>query len=132
MMMIPVKEYLPEICIPLLMYTMLSQSEKELLKAEIIDNIESVQLEIEDLEELTKPVAPDNAIGRLSRMEALNSKSVNDTALISAKNRLSKLEYALATIDGPDFGKCAECKIDIPYKRLMFMPESDRCVQCAR
>ncbi len=50
---------------------------------------------IQRYEEMTKPVAPDNAIGRVSRMDAINNKSVMEAALRKAKQRLSGLQRHL-------------------------------------
>lgn len=80
---------------------------------------------------LTKPIAPDNAIGRLTRMEAISSKGINEAALNKARETLSRLERALARIENSDFGLCRECEEEIPAKRLMILPETDLCVQCA-
>ena len=33
---------------------------------------------------MTNPIAPDHAIGRVSRMDAINNKSINDSALREA------------------------------------------------
>jgi DnaK suppressor protein len=51
--------------------------------------------------------------------------------LRTAKDTRSKLERALARIDHPDFGLCRECEEPIPSARLMILPETDLCVQCA-
>lgn len=110
----------------------MTSAEKAQIKQKLIDEIESTRHDIAQLEELTRPVAPDNAIGRLSRMEALNSKSINEAALNAALAKLPKLENALAKIDQPEFGYCVRCKSPIPVARLMFMPESSLCVDCAR
>ena len=48
-----------------------------LIKEEILKTTDS----IEHYKELTKPIAPENAIGRVSRMDAINNKSVNEAAL---------------------------------------------------
>ncbi len=104
---------------------------REKLKNHIIEKIEALKEDIKSYQLLTKPISPDNAIGRLTRMEAINSKSINEAALNKSKHSLSKLEHALTMIDGPDFGLCGECEEPIPYARLMAMPESDLCVQCA-
>ncbi|MCP4120015.1 MAG: conjugal transfer protein TraR [Desulfobacteraceae bacterium] len=100
---------------------------EEIIKAKIDEMKETIS----SYEELTKPVAPDNAIGRLTRMEAINSKSMNEAALKRAKFTLSKLERALARIDTPDFGLCRECEEPIPFARLMILPEASLCVRCA-
>ena len=86
---------------------------------------------IESLKEKTKPISPDNAIGRISRMDAIGNKSVNDASLRKAQERLTKLKYALNSIDRPDFGICTECDEAIPLGRIMVMPESTLCVTCA-
>ena len=101
------------------------------LKIRIGEMIHSLQEDIEDLEELTKPISPENAIGRVSRMDAINNRSVNEAALVSSRTRLSNLEKALSKIDDDDFGICVKCQKPIADGRLMLMPESTRCINCA-
>ena len=93
--------------------------------------ITTTEKDIAALEQLTKPIAPDNAIGRLSRMEALSSKSVNEALLVTAWQRLGRLKHALANLDEDDFGICMECGEPIPMGRILAMPDATRCVQCA-
>ena len=104
---------------------------KETLKAHILEKISSLKDDIEAFQSLSRPVSPDNAIGRLTRMEAINSKSINEAALKKAVQTLVRMERALAMIDTSDFGLCRECEEPIPFARLMIVPESDLCVQCA-
>jgi DnaK suppressor protein len=104
---------------------------REKLINHISEKIESVKLDIQSYQKLTRPISPDNAIGRLTRMDAINSKGINEAALSNAKQTLSKMERALMMIDDPDFGLCRECEEQIPFARLMIMPESDLCVRCA-
>ena len=63
------------------------------LKEKILEEIEAQKNLIENLKETSKPVAPDNAIGRLTRMEAINSKSISDASLNSAKVKLEKVFF---------------------------------------
>ena len=65
-------------------------------------------------------------------MDAINNKSVNDAALRSCKTKLKKLERAVNRVELPEFGKCGRCGNDIRYERILFMPESSYCVNCAR
>ncbi|MEM7367360.1 MAG: TraR/DksA C4-type zinc finger protein [Bacteroidota bacterium] len=109
----------------------LTAEQKTEIKSKIEDQIIDIQQKIKELEELTKPISPDNAIGRLSRMDAINNKSVNEAGLRSAKSKLVKLERALSRIDQSDFGYCSRCKQPIKVGRILFMPESSRCVRCA-
>ena len=103
----------------------------ETLRKHILEKIEDVKGDIKSYELNTKPVAPDNAIGRLTRMEAINSKSINEAALRTSKERLVKLERAVTMLYNADFGYCKECEEPIPYARLMIVPETVFCVQCA-
>jgi DnaK suppressor protein len=85
---------------------------------------------IKNLKELTKPIAPDCAIGRVSRMDAINNKSINEAALRKAEVKLSSLKYALERIDDKDFGICARCQQPIPIGRILLMPHSRFCTNC--
>ena len=105
--------------------------EKAKIKAHIDKKLIAIKEDIAAYELLAKPVSPDNAIGRLTRMEAINSKSINEAALGKARDTRSQLERALAKIDAPDFGLCRECDEPIPSARLKILPETDLCVQCA-
>lgn len=109
----------------------MSKEERALLKQKIIDTIAQTREEVRHLEDATQPIAPENAIGRVSRMDAINNKSVSEAALRSSKKKLSSLEAALTKIDDPDFGICVRCRQAIAPARLMFLPQSNRCVRCA-
>ena len=109
----------------------MKDAERVKLATQIRENIETVKKDIVSYAELTQPVAPDVAIGRLTRMDAIGNKSINEAALREARNTLAKLERALKMIDQPGFGLCRECEEQIPVARLMIMPESDMCVGCA-
>lgn len=109
----------------------MNKNEREQLKTIIKKQIHECREEIEQLKELTKPIAPDKAIGRLSRMDAINNKAVNDSALRENRKKLQKLERALERTDSNDFGICSKCGSEIPFGRLEFMPYTTRCVSCA-
>jgi DnaK suppressor protein len=109
----------------------MNDQERKVLKQKIIDTIRQTREEIRHLEDATQPIAPENAIGRVSRMDAINNKSVSEATLRSAKKKLSNLEAALTKVDEAEFGICIRCKKPIPPARLMFMPQSNRCVHCA-
>ncbi len=104
---------------------------REKLKEHIKNKIEDLKKNIKSYQLISQPVSPDNAIGRLTRMEAINSKSINEATLNTSKQTLVKMERALMMINDPDFGLCRECEEPIPFARLMIVPESNLCVQCA-
>jgi DnaK suppressor protein len=103
----------------------------EEVKQKIIDEISTTEKIIIEYQEMTKPIAPDDAIGRVSRMDAINNKAVTESALRQAEEKLSKLKYVLTKIDSDDFGICLKCKIQIPIGRILIKPESLFCVNCA-
>ncbi len=107
------------------------QEELKNLEKEIKLMIKKLKKEIIDLEESAAPVAPENAIGRISRMDAINNKSVVEASLRNRKKKLSRLQLALSKVYHKGFGECASCGSQINPKRLMLMPQSDKCVKCA-
>ncbi len=110
---------------------MIAQADRNLLRQHIRQEQDKVKRHIASLAEQTGPVAPDNAIGRLSRMDAISSRNLNGAKLGDARSRLVLLDHALEKIDQPDFGLCTSCGDPIPLARLQFMPESRFCVDCA-
>ena len=109
----------------------MTQIERENLRKKIEKVIVETKEKVAQLEVETQPIAPENSIGRISRMDAINNKSVAEAALRSAKAKLSKLKLALSSVDQPDFGKCSRCGNAIQPGRLMYMPESTQCIRCA-
>ena len=111
---------------------MLSISQRALLADKIQEQIKRVGEGIVQLEEDTQPIAPENSLGRVSRMDAINNKSVAEESLRQARKRLVRLQEAAVNITHSDFGNCQQCKETIVFDRLIFMPESRQCMQCAR
>ena len=105
--------------------------EKE-IKQKILEEIAKTEKLIVEYKELTKPVAPDDAIGRISRMDAINNKSVTEASLRQAEGKLLNLERVLSRVGTKDFGICIKCGKPIPEGRLIYRPESLKCVDCAR
>ena len=101
------------------------------LELYIRQEIEALAEKIVSYKEGARPVELDSAIGRVTRMDAINSKSISEASLRKAEISLLQLERALEKIDDPDFGLCLECGEEIPFKRLMIMPGSVLCVACA-
>lgn len=86
---------------------------------------------IAEYKELTKPVAPDDAIGRISRMDAINNKSVTEASLRQAQEKLKNLHRVLSRVGSQEFGICIQCGKTIPMARILYRPESLYCVNCA-
>ena len=52
---------------------------------------------------------PENSIGRISRMDAINNKSVVEAALRIAKEKMTELRAMQKKIENSDFGICKKC-----------------------
>ena len=102
------------------------------IKLKLQTEIESTQIKINKYTILCKPIAPENSIGRISRMDAINNKSVVEAALREAKNKMQQLLQMQIKINDDDFGTCVKCKNTIPFGRLMIRPHSKFCVHCAQ
>lgn len=104
---------------------------QENVKIKILEEIDKTEKAILEYKEITKPIAPDVSIGRVSRMDAINNKSVNENALKKAELKLNNLKIALSNINDPEFGVCFKCKNNIPIGRVLLMPHARFCVHCA-
>ncbi len=104
-------------------------------KTRVIQYLEKEQIKlsirVEELIQLTKPIEPDDAIGRVSRMDAIVNKSINQESLQKSRERLNKVKISLERVDDDDFGTCIQCGTPIPIQRLLLMPGST-CIGCAR
>lgn len=109
----------------------MTEEEKALFKEKLDQTIIDTENTIERLIIETQPISPENSLGRITRMDAINNKSVAEAALRSSKRKLGKLHLSMSKLEDPDFGKCSKCSSGIALQRLMFMPESTYCVRCA-
>ncbi len=101
------------------------------LKKQINNIISELQTSDEYLEDVTQPIAPSVAIGRLTRMEAIGEKSVNEARHAKVKQRLERLKNAVQRMENGSYGICLRCNKEIPFGRLSAVPESLICIPCA-
>jgi len=101
------------------------------IKEKIVNDIAQLKVQIAELEEKVKPIAPDCSLGRLTRLEAMGEQDVNNKILDEARIRLTRLNNALQRINKPMFGICIECEEEIGIGRMLIRPESVHCVACA-
>lgn len=97
----------------------------------IQNEISKTERSIREFKEITKPVAPDIAIGRVSRMDAINNKSVAEAGLRSVEIKLKNLYRVFSQLGSKDFGICLKCNQPIPLGRILIRPQSLLCVKCA-
>ncbi|HCX15220.1 MAG TPA: molecular chaperone DnaK [Rhodospirillaceae bacterium] len=79
-----------------------------------------------------KPVELDQqAIGRLSRMDALQQQAMAIEAERRRSLQIGRIEAALKRIEDDFFGFCLICEEKIGEKRLTLDPTTPTCVKCA-
>lgn len=104
-------------------------------KSHVLERLEErlveLEVQIKTLEEETEPVAPDVAIGRLSRMDSIEAREIKMATLRQAQGARSAIKRIIRQKDTPLFGVCIFCRQPIPVERLLAMPESNKCARCA-
>ena len=105
--------------------------EKEEIREHLREWREKPARQLPSLKEAAKPVPLDNALGRLTRLDAIQSQEISWNTLQPVQAQMAKLEFALSQIGRPNFGLCSEFYNPIPVGRLKTMPGAMRYVNCA-
>lgn len=69
----------------------MNKEQKKQIEEKLNNEVEDTKTKITKYKELSQPIAPENSIGRVSRMDAINNKSVVEAALREAEEKLLKL-----------------------------------------
>lgn len=103
------------------------QELKSILDKQLSKIIRSVELS----GEASRPVELDQtAVGRLSRMDSLQSQGMARNLREREEATLSLVRRALARIDDGTYGRCEACRDPIAFGRLLIMPEATHCASC--
>lgn len=79
----------------------------------------------------SRPVeASGSAIGRLTRMDALQVRQMEQLSRHQLEIRRRQIEAALAAVEDGAFGLCRHCGGPISFLRLEALPEAPFCVEC--
>jgi len=71
------------------------------------------------------------AVGRLSRMDALQVQAMAQEASRRRARELRRINAALARMDEGEYGYCLECGEEIAARRLELDPAAPLCIKCA-
>ncbi|WP_377186990.1 TraR/DksA family transcriptional regulator [Ruegeria meonggei] len=71
------------------------------------------------------------AVGRLSRMDALQSQAMAKAQQANRDLETHRLQIALSRIQEGEFGYCEDCGDEIPAGRLNLDLAATKCVSCA-
>jgi DnaK suppressor protein len=89
-----------------------------------------LELFLAELTEGAKPVEPDAAIGRITRMDAMQMQQMAQASRRKSRQRLHQVFAALQRISEETYGECAECGDYIGFPRLNARPEAPFCLDC--
>ena len=98
--------------------------------------LEALEVELEiDLEgekkDSEKIVELDTSIGRLSRMDAMQSQQMALELRRRREQQLMRVQNALKRIGRGTYGVCGKCRVPMPEDRLEIQPEAVLCVRCS-
>ncbi len=71
------------------------------------------------------------AVGRVSRMDALQGQAMAKESQQRRSIQLQRIKASLQRIEKGVFGLCLRCGEDIHLKRLEFDPTAPLCIDCA-
>jgi len=71
------------------------------------------------------------SVGRLSRMDALQSQAMLKEASRRREQSLRDISKALSRVESGDYGYCEECGEEIAEKRLQINPSAYYCIECS-
>lgn len=72
------------------------------------------------------------AVGRLSRMDALQNQAMAKASASRRDTERTRLETALSRMDQGEYGYCEDCGDEIALRRLELDPAAAKCIDCAR
>jgi DnaK suppressor protein len=90
-----------------------------------------IQTTIARSSDQTTAVKPDSAIGRLTRVDAVQAGYVSEALRREMRAELARIERALRSIDEGTFGICGSCEEALSVARLEAKPDANLCVECA-
>ncbi len=109
----------------------LTEEQVSELKQKLLTLLKELKEAVDLKKDSTKPVELDQpAIGRLSRMDALQHQHMAEATMRQAKLRYQAVQAALRAITAGEYGECRNCGEYISYKRLCVKPEAALCIEC--
>lgn len=104
----------------------LSITDREQLKEKLLSKIQRTLAKITRMEDMTQPVSPENSIGRVNRMDAINKKCVGGSPAYGQ-------DGSGCHADSPanPLARASDAAGRSHFQRLALMPGSFKCVHCA-
>ncbi len=101
------------------------------LREELDRQLAKLERSMTVTDEALKTVELDqSAVGRLSRMDSLQSQGIAKGLREREIVGLALIQEALRRLDAGTYGVCTECGDEVAFERLLVFPESATCVSC--
>ena len=109
----------------------LSELQIQGLRQELLESKDALEDQINLSTEATGVVVLDQtAVGRVSRVDAMQQQSMAVSTKSKAITKLKKVAEALSSIKTGDYGYCRRCDEPIASARLAAKPEANLCILC--
>lgn len=106
--------------------------DKGKIAALIVEQLDALHEHQLELKESAGTVQLDQSrVGRLSRMDALQTQAMQVETLRRVTGQIRQLQLAQQRIDSEDFGFCDECFEQIANARIEMNPAVRLCINCA-
>ncbi len=110
-----------------------SDIDPETVRAALMARREELLRLVDSSAEARRTVELDQSrVGRLSRMDALQSQAMSVETDRRRKVELQQIEAALGRVENGDYGYCVSCGEAIARKRLALSPTTPVCIDCAQ
>ena len=110
--------------------TSLTNEQFEILRQKLLDMKEQISERLRSVGEQARPVQLSDPIGRLARMDALQSQQMARTQRRRDEAQFMMVSAALSRIREGVYGDCLRCEEPIGFERLQVSPETSLCVSC--
>jgi DnaK suppressor protein len=111
---------------------MFDKDEMSVIKARLLQMQQELQGLKASGDEASRVVELDQtAVGRLSRMDAMQGQAMSQEAGRRRQLQLQKIASALRRIDNGDYGFCLSCDEPVAAERLALDPAASLCIGCA-
>lgn len=103
----------------------------ERFKKQLEELAAELNVAVQGKADATAPVTLDTSIGRLSRIDAIQSQQMALGLKARQQQQLLRVQNALKSVANGTYGQCRRCKGPIAIERLEAQPDAGFCVQCA-
>ncbi len=110
----------------------LAPEQREAIREELLRSLTRLERSMKTTSGAARPRdLEQDTVGRLSRIEALQTQGLTQTLAEREKAQLAQIVAALRRLEEGTYGACNACGGPIPLERLTVFPETLACAACA-